>query len=230
MTRLVIFDCDGTLVDSQHLIAAAMAETFATIGLAAPPTAVVRRVVGLRLDEAIARLLPERHVEHAAALAETYKAAFQRLRADPATPQDPLFPAARETLRALAEADYLLGVATGKSRRGLRVTLERHGLADLFVTVQTADDAPGKPDPTMVRQAMDEAGARPHETIVIGDTVFDMIMAANAGVRALGVRWGYHEPRELLEAGALGLVERFDELPARLGALSAVAGEGGNGG
>lgn len=230
MTRLVIFDCDGTLVDSQHLIAAAMVETFAAVGLAAPPTEVVRRVVGLRLDEAIARLLPESHVERAEALAETYKAAFHRLRADPATPQDPLYPAARETLTALAASDYLLGVATGKSRRGLRLTLERHGLADLFVTLQTADDAPGKPDPTMVRQAMVEAGVAPHETVVIGDTVFDMLMAANAGVRALGVAWGYHEPAELKEAGALGLIERFDELPAQLGRLRANAGGGGYGG
>lgn len=219
MTRLVIFDCDGTLVDSQNLIAAAMAETFTSIGLEGPPTEVVRRVIGLRLDEAIARLLPQSHVDQALALAETYKVAFHRLRADPTTLADPLYPAARETLCRLAESNYLLGVATGKSRRGLGVTLERHGLTDLFVTLQTADDAPGKPDPTMVRQAMNEADAAPHETIVIGDTVFDMVMAANAGVRALGVSWGYHEPAELLAAGALGLVERFDDLPARLDAL-----------
>ncbi len=229
MTRLIVFDCDGTLVDSQHLIAAAMVETFATVGLAAPSTEVVRRVVGLRLDEAIARLLPDSLIGQAEALSETYKTAFHRLRADPAMPQDPLFPAARETLRALAEAGYLLGIATGKSRRGLRLTLERHGLAGLFVTLQTANDAPGKPDPAMVRQAMEEAGAAPHETLVIGDTVFDMKMAANAGVRALGVAWGYHEPAELIEAGALGLVERFDELPARLGALRAAGAGGGNG-
>ncbi len=224
MTRFIVFDCDGTLVDSQHLIAAAMAETFVSIGLDAPPTEVVRRVVGLRLDEAIARLLPQSHVDQALSLAETYKGAFHRLRADPASLPDPLYPAVRETLCRLAESNYLLGVATGKSRRGLSVTLERHRLSDLFITLQTADDAPGKPDPTMVHQAMNEAGAAPHETIVIGDTVFDMMMAKNAGVRALGVAWGYHEPAELLAAGALGLVERFDELPTRLGALRAEGG------
>lgn len=231
MTRLVIFDCDGTLVDSQHLIAAAMVATFESIGLQPPPTERVRRVVGLRLDEAIARLLPESHVGQAEALSETYKTAFQGLRADPATPQDPLFPAARETLHALVEAGYLLGIATGKSRRGLRLTLERHGLAALFVTLQTADDAPGKPDPAMVLQAMEEVGARPAETMVIGDTVFDMKMAENAGVQALGVAWGYHEPAELLEAGASGLIGHFNELPPRLGALRvAQGGRGVNGG
>ncbi|MGD9535956.1 MAG: HAD-IA family hydrolase [Alphaproteobacteria bacterium] len=226
MTRLVIFDCDGTIVDSQHLIHAAMVETFETAGLIAPPNEVVRRVVGLRLDEAIARLLPEGDAHRAEAMAEAYKASFQRLRSDPATPQDTLYPSAYETIAALARNGYLLGVATGKSRRGLRVTLERHGLIDFFVTLQTVDDAPGKPDPAMVRQAMAEAGAAPHETVVIGDTVFDMMMAANAGVRALGVAWGYHEPEELRAAGAIALVGHFAELPGSLARWQTMEAEG----
>jgi phosphoglycolate phosphatase len=226
MTRLVVFDCDGTIVDSQHLIAAAMAETFSAAGMTPPSTASVRRVVGLSLERAIAHLLPEDRVAEAERLADAYKHVFQRLRADPATPQDPLFPLAGETLRELAAADYLLGVATGKSRRGLKVTLERHGLAELFAIVQTADDAPSKPDPTMLRQAMTEAGMAANETIVIGDTVFDMMMAANAGVRALGVAWGYHEPAELATAGALAVLDSFAELPARLHALRRDGGGG----
>jgi phosphoglycolate phosphatase len=183
-------------------------------------------VVGLRLDEAIARLLPEGEIGRAEALAEAYKTCFLHLRSDPATPQDTLYPAARETIAALARGDYLLGVATGKSRRGLQVTLERHGLIDLFVTLQTVDDAPGKPDPTMVRRAMAEAGAARHETIVIGDTVFDMMMAANAGVRALGVGWGYHEPEELVAAGAIELVRHFEDLPGSLERWRAKSVEG----
>lgn len=226
MTRLVIFDCDGTIVDSQHLICAAMAEAFADAGLPAPSSGLVRRVVGLRLDEAIARLLPASEVGRAEALAEAYKACFLRLRNDPAAPQDTLYPAARETIAALARGDYLLGVATGKSRRGLQVTLERHGLIHFFVTLQTVDDAPGKPDPTMVRRAMAEAGAAAHETVVIGDTVFDMMMAANAGVRALGAGWGYHEPDELIAAGAAEMVQHFADLPKSLARWRAMSAEG----
>lgn len=220
MIRLIVFDCDGTIVDSQHLIAAAMAETFSAEGLMPPTTALVRRVVGLSLEQAIARLLPQDRVPDAARLADAYKHVFQRLRSDPIMPQDPLFPLARETLRELAAGDYLLGIATGKSRRGLEVTLERHGLADLFATVQTADDAPSKPDPAMLRQAMAETAAAPGETIVVGDTVFDMMMAANAGVRALGVAWGYHAPEELRTAGAFAVLDGFAELPAQLHAIS----------
>jgi phosphoglycolate phosphatase len=224
MIRLLVFDCDGTLVDSQHLISAAMAETFAFSGLAPPALAAVRQVIGLHLDQAIARLLPPDRGADAPALATAYKAVYHRLRADPASAQDPLFPGAREALHALEGAGYLLGMATGKLRRGLRATLERHGLEGLFVTLQSADDAPGKPDPAMVRQAMAEAGAAPGETVVIGDTVFDMQMAANAGARAFGVAWGYHAPQALSAAGATRLLERFEELPMRLQELN---GDGG---
>lgn len=220
MIRLVLFDCDGTLVDSQHLISAAMAETFTSIDLAAPSIAAVRRVVGLSLEEAIARLLPEPRRDEATALSARYKENYFRLKSDPKVPQDELFDGAREALQTLHRENYLLGVATGKSRRGLRATLERHGLADLFVTLQTADDAPGKPDPTMALQAMTEAGVAPQETVVIGDTVFDVMMARQAGAGALGVSWGYHDPHELTQAGAIGLLERFDEVPARLASLN----------
>jgi phosphoglycolate phosphatase len=229
MTKLVVFDCDGTIVDSQHLIHAAMVETFGSAGLPLPSNAMVRRVVGLRLDEAIGRLLPEGQRRDAEALAKTYKASFLRLRSDPSMPQDTLYPAARETIAALAAEGYLLGVATGKSRRGLQVTLERHGLAEYFVTLQTVDDAPGKPDPTMVRQAMAQAGAEPHESVVIGDTVFDMVMARDAGVNAFGVSWGYHEPEELLSAGAIELLRQFGDLPSSLERLRASSREGANG-
>lgn len=229
MIRLVLFDCDGTLVDSQHLIAAAMAETFRTIALEPPTTAAVRRVVGLSLEEAIARLLPERRRSEAKALSARYKAIYQTLKSDPAVPQDELFDGAREALHALSRADYLLGVATGKSRRGLVSTLERHGLREYFITLQTADDAPGKPDPTMALQAIAEAGVEPDETIVIGDTVFDVLMARAAGARALGVSWGYHEPHELEQAGAVSLLDRFDQVPERVASLGATRVVNGHG-
>jgi phosphoglycolate phosphatase len=105
-------------------------------------------------------------------------------------------------LEELEASGWLLGIATGKSDRGLRHVLETHGLADRFVTLQTADRHPSKPHPAMVELAISEAGAAPETTVMIGDTSFDMIMAVNAGVRPVGVDWGYHDERELIDAGA----------------------------
>ena len=126
---------------------------------------------------------------------------------------------AGEALAALAALDHpqvCLGVATGKSRRGLEATLQRHGLAGRFVTLQTADDGPGKPHPRMLQAAMHDVGAEAHETVLIGDTVYDIEMAANAGTPALGVAWGYHPAEELTQAGARRVLGHFAELPAAL--------------
>lgn len=218
---LVIFDCDGTLVDSQYVIVAAMQAAWRAQGREdLPPAEAVRRQVGLPLVEAVARLLPGVAEADHVRLAESYKTAFFELRQRP-DHHEPLFPGATEALDALEAADWLLGVATGKSRRGLIATLERHGLAQRFVTLKTADDAPGKPAPDMVLQAMHEAGADPRATLVVGDTVFDIEMARNAGVAALGVAWGYHQPEELLAYGAESVVDCFAELPD---AISRIAG------
>lgn len=200
--KLVVFDCDGTLVDSQHSIIACMAAAWRAFGLDAPPTAAsVRRVVGLPLVESIARLHPAGTGADHLALADCYKQAFHALRRG-GPEEEPLFPGVRETVGYLAKAGVFLGIATGKGRRGLSVTLSRHDLMEFFVTRQTADDAPGKPHPGMLLQAMAETGAAPEETVMVGDTTFDMMMARNAGVPAIGAAWGYHEPAELREAGA----------------------------
>lgn len=208
---LVIFDCDGTLVDSQHSIVAAMTAAWRGIGLADPDPAAVRRVVGLSLVDAIAALLPEASCERHLALAEDYKHAFLMQR-QAGTTHEPLFPGIRETLHALDRAGILMGIATGKSHRGLTSTLATHDLAGLFVTLQTADHAPGKPDPGMVEQALAESGAERERTLVVGDTVYDVEMARRAGVPAIGVAWGYHSPRELAAAGARCVVRDADEL------------------
>jgi phosphoglycolate phosphatase len=199
--RLAIFDCDGTLVDSQHSIAAALADAFTAHDLPVPPPHESRRVVGLSLVEAMAALLPgQPHTLHVA-LAETYKSAFQRMRARDAV-DEPLFEGIAALLDALEADGWLLGVATGKSDRGLGLCLDCHGLAGRFVTLQTADRHPSKPHPSMVELAMAEAGAEPSTTLMIGDTSFDILMARAAGVTAIGVAWGYHAPQELWEAGA----------------------------
>jgi phosphoglycolate phosphatase len=218
--RLIVFDVDGTLVDSKAGILAAMTRTFAELGLPAPDPMATRRVVGLSLHEAIGRLLPDDAggdlVERAA---ETYRHAFAEERRKPDY-QEPLFPDAAETRRALDHPQVCLGVATGKSRRGLAATLAHHGLDHHFVTLKTADDGPGKPDPHMLRDAMADVGAEPHETVLVGDTVYDMTMARRAGSPALGVAWGNHPPDELHEAGARHILERFVDLPTVLQELT----------
>ena len=146
-------------------------------------------------------------------LVVAYKECFVELRASPNL-HEPLFADVVETLTQLEESGYVLGIATGKSRRGLSATLETHGLAKHFVTLQTADDAPGKPHPGMLELAMSETGTEKSETVLIGDTVFDMEMAVNAGAGAFGVAWGYHPVAELQAAGAEVVVEDFRDLVA----------------
>jgi phosphoglycolate phosphatase len=201
LTRLAIFDCDGTLVDSQHNICAAMAECFAAAGLAPPSHAHTRRVVGLSLIEAMRAMLPEAEPDFHAALAEDYKRAFQAMRAR-GLDEEPLYEGIAELIDALEADGWLLAVATGKSDRGLRLCLEHHGLAGRFVSLQTADRHPSKPHPSMIERAMAEAGAAAARTVMIGDTSYDMAMARAAGVGAIGVSWGYHDPRDLIGAGA----------------------------
>jgi phosphoglycolate phosphatase len=216
--RLVMFDCDGTLVDSQHVIYAAMNHAFERHGLACPEIGAVRRVVGLGLVEAVEVLLPGADRDAHVAVAESYKNAFGELRLDPMH-SEPLFPGVRESLEALAGAGFLLGVATGKSQRGLASTLDLHGLRDLFITLQTADDAPSKPHPGMLENALRATGARREDTVMIGDTVFDIRMARSARVHALGVSWGYHGAGELAEAGARHVLDDYAALHPWLGAL-----------
>lgn len=215
MNRLALFDCDGTLVDSQHAICAAMDTCFVEAGLVAPPRERTRSVVGLSLVEAMRAMLPDSDEETHAALAENYKRAFQALRAR-GDLEEPLYDGIAELIEALANDGWLLGVATGKSDRGLALCLERHGLAGAFVTLQTADRHPSKPDPSMIDTAMADAGARPTTTIMIGDTSYDMAMARAAGVTAVGAGWGYHDAVSLLRAGA----HHIAETPAQVAAFT----------
>ncbi len=214
--RLALFDCDGTLVDSQHVIMAAMQETFATQDLTWPGRAAALSVIGLSLNEALAVLVPDGDADGRGRLVQAYRNTFHRMRQDPAN-HEPLFAGVRETLQRLAARDdLLLGIATGKSQRGVKAILEREGLAGHFVTIQTADDAPSKPHPGMVVQAMSAVGASPRETVVIGDTSYDMMMARAAGASALGVGWGYHPESALTAAGAQVIAQRFDDVDEHL--------------
>ena len=216
--RLAVFDCDGTLVDSQHSIIAAMTAAWRVHGLDAPDARAVRRIVGLPLEIGIARLLPEGDEDDFERLSHHYRAAAYELRQGEEY-SEPLFPGAIEALDALEAAGYMLGVATGKSRRGLDATLESHRLTGKFATLQTGDAALGKPAPDMLLRAMAETGAGPGTTAMIGDTSFDMSMARSAGAVAIGVSWGYHGEDELRESGAERVLADFGELPGTLNAL-----------
>jgi len=206
MNRLAIFDCDGTLVDSGANIHAALADTFQEHGFDMPPVHVAQRVIGLSLVEAMAALLPEVELAQHLALAESYKRHFQRARSEGRV-EEPLFVGIPELLDRLEADGWLLAVATGKSDRGLSICLDCHGYAERFVSLQTADRHPSKPHPSMVEQAMADAGASPETTIVIGDTAFDMGMAVAAGAKGIGAAWGYHEAEELLAAGAVAVAD-----------------------
>ena len=201
MNRLAIFDCDGTLVDSQANICRAMEECFDRAGLPEPPRERTRRVVGLSLVEAMRAMLPEADPALHHALAEDYKTAFQRLRGRGLV-EEPLYEGVAELLDTLEADGWLLGVATGKSDRGLGLCLDCHGLSRRFVTLQTADRHPSKPHPSMIEAALADAGAEAPASMMIGDTSYDMAMAKAAGVAAIGVAWGYHRPEELFAAGA----------------------------
>ncbi|MFD1702091.1 HAD-IA family hydrolase [Methylopila henanensis] len=209
---LVVFDVDGTLVDSQHAIVAAMTEAYVGNGLAAPSREAILGIVGLSVPEAVAVLSASGLDHPVAAIGDAYKAAFNRART--AAPKaDPLYPGAREALAALAaRGDVLLGLATGNSRRGVERFIDTFGFHGVFATTQSADDAPSKPHPGMLLLACAEAGVTPEETVMIGDTTFDMQMARAAGARAIGVAWGYHPPERLAAAGAHTVLSRFDDL------------------
>ena len=215
--RLAVFDCDGTLVDGQADVCEAMDDAFAAQGLAPPDRHLTRRMVGLSLPEAMRKLLPGGEDQTHDALAAHYRDAY-RARRTAGVLDEPLFDGVAALLERLSGAGWLLGVATGKSDRGLAHCLSTHGIAGHFVTLQTADRHPSKPHPAMLQAAMDAVGARPAETAMIGDTAYDIAMAGAAGVRAIGVSWGYHPPSELIASGAQAVADNaaalFDLLEA----------------
>ena len=214
--KLVILDCDGTLVDSQHTICGAMNHAFAELELPPPTRRDMLGVVGLSLPQVFAVLAAEHPPSVQAELIRLYRSDYPGKHQGPAM-HDPLFAGIAEALKQLAgRTDVALGIATGKSRRGVARILDREGWQGHFLTIQTADDHPSKPHPSMILQAMAEVGAEPQSTIMVGDTTYDMEMARSAGVGALGVTWGYHEPERLLLAGAHALVASGDALVAAL--------------
>lgn len=209
--HLVLFDCDGTLIDSQNQIVASVARAFDWLGLPRPSRADVLATVGLSLPTAFTRLLaPYPGVDPIKAAGEYRQAAADMHRAGA---PEPLFEGAREVLDHLyGRGDVRLGIVTGKGRRGLDAMLEDHDLKHYFAVTKSADDAPSKPDPTMVRDAAGEVGIALGSTVVVGDTTFDLAMARRAGVASVGVSWGYHPAVDLADYAPLAVVDRFSDL------------------
>jgi phosphoglycolate phosphatase len=219
-TRLVIFDCDGTLSDGQAAICHAMAQAFALLDLPAPDPHRVRRIVGLSLPHAIRSLAPDAADAVVTEAVAAYKQAFFAMR-QAGQVREELYPGIADLVRGLHASGFALGVATGKSNRGLAATLAMHGLEPYFSSLQTADRHPSKPDPAMLLAAMEDTLALPHATVMVGDTVFDMHAARAAGTHALGVAWGYHEAAELLAAGASAVAVSAQELEELIHAITA---------
>ena len=214
--RLVIFDVDGTLVDSQNAIVAALTQAFAAEALSPPPRAQMLAIVGLSLDEAFASLVPAARAAQRTRMVRRYKQAFLDLRrAGRGEAAARMYPGARDLVLALHQQGHVLGVATGKARRGVRHFVDSHGLDGRFSVIQTADDAPSKPDPQMVLNCLAGAAVAPEDTVIVGDTEFDMAMGAAAGIRRIGVSWGYHPTERILRGGAEAIAEDMHHL-ARL--------------
>lgn len=224
--RLLVFDWDGTLIDSVGAIAACFHATLADLGL--PPLAdeTVRGTIGLGMAEVFDALGFEGDEATQQRLLERYRHHwFGGYRDRPR-----LFPGAEGVLRNLAAAGYRLAVATGKSRRGLERDMSRTGLTGTFAATRTADDAFSKPHPQMLLDLLDELGVRPADALMVGDTTFDLEMAANAGTAALAVTSGSH-PRSELEARSplaclSGVAELEDWLLVRAGGKPAGIEEG----
>ncbi len=213
--RLVLFDVDGTLVDSQGAIVSAMTACFQAQSLPIPERDAVLSIVGLSLPHAMARLAPEQSEQVQSLLVEGYKQAYHAQRLVQGAASSPLYPRAREVIEQLhAQPEVLLGVATGKSKRGLDALLEAHGLERYFVTRQVADHHPSKPHPSMIETALAETGVPAEHAVMVGDTSFDMDMAAAAQVAGVGVSWGYHDRAAL--SAAQHVIETFEQLPEAL--------------
>ena len=218
MFKLIVFDWDGTLMDSEaKIVASARA---AITDLSVPPLANerIRNIIGLGLREAVECLFPEGDEAFHRQFVERYRYHF--LIADQ-TPM-PLFAGAEDTLSALCDQGYMLAVATGKARRGLDRVLDETGLRRHFLTSRCADEAPSKPHPQMLEEIMEELGVAGDETLMVGDTEYDLQMARNAGTRAIGVSYGVHGCERLLQFEPLACLDDISELTEWLGHRRAV--------
>ncbi len=218
--RLVVWDLDGTIIDSRKIIQTAMVDAFNAMGFEPPEYERTRHIVGLSLHDGCQMLAPEGAGERdVTALVEAYRNAFIRYRQQPGFVEH-LYEGAVELLETLANQNCLQAVATGKSHKGIESIFQMHDLARYFDTVWCADDGPGKPHPFMVEQAMKTLGCETDQTVMVGDAIHDIHMGRAAKVITHGVTWGFGERSELEAAGVHHL---HDTMPALHGALTEFA-------
>ncbi len=218
--RLAIWDVDGTLVDSRAVIQACMEDAFCRTGLPTPDYDATRRVIGISLVEALTMLAPpDIGAERLGILVDHYRNAFTLQRAAPGH-HEPMYAGALELLEKLKQDGWLLAIATGKTHRGLDGLFAKHPIKPMFDTVWCADDGPGKPNPFMLEQAMRTLGCVPAQSLMIGDAIHDIAMGRAAGVRSLGVSWGFGRAEELDEAGADEVHHEFRTLTDSLMAFA----------
>ena len=216
--RLVIFDLDGTLIDSVALIVETVTNSFTAVNEPVPDEKMIRAISGITSRDAMAILAPSAGPERIETILQSYR---EHYHGQAGTAREPMFAGALEALdRLQADRDTILAVATGKGYRGALTLLERHGIVSRFNSIQTPDHNRGKPDPQMIETAMEKAGATRAETVMIGDTVHDMRMARAARVKAIGVAWGYHEIAELHAEGADIVIDDFSQLHGAVMALT----------
>lgn len=216
--ELVVFDWDGTLLDSAAAIAACIQAAARDMGVPEPSEEEAKHVIGLGLTDALARAMPGLDPSLYPQVSERYRYHF--LSQDH---QLTLFPGARELVLALNDLGLMLAVATGKSRLGLSRALEHSGLKPYFHATRCADETHSKPHPAMLEELMDELGVAPEQTVMIGDTSHDMQMARNAGVDGVAVSYGAHPKEILLEHGPVACFDSFAEMDRWL--LKAVKSE-----
>ena len=207
---LIVFDWDGTLMDSAAKIVRCMQAAAVDVGISDPGTAAIRDIIGLGLNEAIQTLFPDQASPRLAELVERYRRHFL----DIDTTETPLFPGVKQGLTQLAEQGVLLAIATGKARRGLDRVLDDTGMRHLFTSSRCADEAFSKPHPKMLDDILDETGVGAGRALMVGDTVYDMAMARSAQVAGLAVSYGVHARERLLDGGALACLDTFPEVCA----------------
>lgn len=205
--RLLVFDWDGTLMDSIGTIVACMEATVAELGLPTVTQSAIRATIGLGLREAVDDLYPEGGDE----LYHRVVTAYRRRWLGGFAAGQNLFPGARQALERLADQGYWLAVATGKGRMGLDYDLERTGMAPMFLATRTVSESPAKPSPAMVHEILDELGVRADEALVVGDTTHDLDMATAAG--AVGVICGSSTEEQLATRQPLAILPRVADLP-----------------
>jgi phosphoglycolate phosphatase len=206
--RLIVFDWDGTLMDSEAQIVSCLRAVIHDLSLKPLDDQTLRNVIGLGLREAIDALFPGRGEDFSQAFIARYRDHWFNAGGSR------LFSGVGDMLEAFRRQQLLLGVATGKSRRGLDRVLEETGLASRFDATRCADEAPSKPHPQMLLDLMDQLGVTPAQTVMVGDTEYDMEMATNAGVAKIAVTTGVHSEQRLCRHGPLVCLRRISDMPA----------------